>query len=162
VLLLEGSMHGYQLIHELRERSGGVWRPSPGSVYPTLKRLSAEGLVESTEGEGRGHRKAFTLTDAGTEEATRLAAETTPWEALVGEDDRGALELRDLVVSVVDAARQVVRVAEPGQAAEARQVLIDARRRLYGILAAEPAGDADGGTDGADGDDGSSEGDAPA
>jgi DNA-binding PadR family transcriptional regulator len=139
-----------------------VWRPSPGSVYPTLKRLSAEGLVESKEGEGRGHRKAFTLTDAGTEEATRLAAETTPWEALVGEDDRGALELRDLVVSVVDAARQVVRVAEPGQAAEARRVLIDARRRLYGILAAEPAGDADGGTDGADGDGGSSEGDAPA
>jgi DNA-binding PadR family transcriptional regulator len=128
-------MHGYQLIHELRDRSGGVWRPSPGSVYPTLKRLSADGLVTSTEG---GHRRAFTLTDEGTEEATRLAAESTPWEALVDDGDRGALELRDLVVSVVDAARQVVRVAEPGQAEEATQVLVEARRRLYGILAAEP------------------------
>jgi DNA-binding PadR family transcriptional regulator len=138
VLLMEGPMHGYQLIHELHERSGHVWRPSPGSVYPTLKRLSAEGLVTSDEGEGRGHRRAFSLTDDGTVEAARLAAESTPWEALVGEEDRGALELRDLVVSVVDAARQVVRVAEPGQAAEAKEVLVEARRRLYGILAAEP------------------------
>ncbi|CAB4927783.1 unannotated protein [freshwater metagenome] len=140
VLLLEGPMHGYQLIHELHERSGGVWRPSPGSVYPTLKRLSAEGLVEGVEGEGRGPRKAFALTEAGTEEATRLAAESTPWEALVDDDDRGAIELRDLVVSVVDAARQVVRVAEPSQAAQAKDVLVEARRRLYGILAAEPDG----------------------
>ncbi|MEV4419720.1 PadR family transcriptional regulator, partial [Patulibacter sp. NPDC049589] len=136
VLLLEGPMHGYQLISELHERSGGVWRPSPGSVYPTLKRLSAEELVESSE--GRGPRKAFSLTDAGTEEATRLAAESTPWEALVDDDDRGALELRDLVVSVVDAARQVVRVADADQAADAKKVLVEARRRLYGILA-QPA-----------------------
>lgn len=141
VLLLEGPMHGYQLIHELHERSGNVWRPSPGSVYPTLKRLSAEALVETAEGEDRGPRKAFALTEAGTEEATRLAAESTPWEALVDEDDRGALELRDLVVSVVDAARQVVRVAEPNQAAQAKEVLVEARRKLYGILAAEPAPD---------------------
>ncbi|WP_051471321.1 PadR family transcriptional regulator [Patulibacter minatonensis] len=143
VLLLEGPMHGYQLIHELRERSGGVWRPSPGSVYPTLKRLSAEGLVTSEEGEGRGHRRAFSLSATGEEEATRLAAESTPWEALVDDDDRGALELRDLVVSVVDAARQVVRVAEPEQAAAAKDVLVEARRKLYGILAAEPTATAD-------------------
>jgi len=142
VLLLEGPMHGYQLIHELHERSGHVWRPSPGSVYPTLKRLSAEGLVEVAE--GRGSRKAFSLTEAGTEEATRLAAESTPWESLVDDDDRGAIELRDLVVTVVDAARQVVRVADADQAAEAKEVLTEARRRLYGILAAEPAEPAEG------------------
>jgi len=58
-------MHGYQLIHELHERSGGVWRPSPGSVYPTLKRLSAEGLVAAEpqdaaddEGDGTDEGKA--------------------------------------------------------------------------------------------------------
>lgn len=138
VLLLEGPMHGYQLIHELHERSGGVWRPSPGSVYPTLKRLTADGLVAGVEGEGGGPRKAFALTEAGVEEATRLAAESTPWEALVDGHDRGAIELHDLVVSVVDAARQVVRVAEPSQAAQAKEVLVEARRRLYGILATEP------------------------
>jgi DNA-binding PadR family transcriptional regulator len=131
-------MHGYQLLHELHERSGGVWRPSPGSVYPTLKRLAAEGLVTSTESEGRGGRRAHTLTDEGRAEAERLAAESTPWEDLGGTDDQDAVELRDLMVSVVDAARQVVRVAGPGQIAEAKTTLVEARRRLYGILAADP------------------------
>lgn len=92
-------------------------------------------------GRGGGPRKAFALTDEGAEQATRLAAESTPWEALVDEGDRSALELRDLVVSVVDAARQVVRVAEPGQATQAKEVLVEARRSLYGILAAEPTVD---------------------
>jgi DNA-binding PadR family transcriptional regulator len=136
VLLLEGPMHGYQLIHELHERSGGVWRPSPGSVYPTLKRLSAEGLVAAAD--GGGHRREFTLTDDGRAEADRLAAISTPWEELLADEDQAAIELRDLVESVVDAARQVVRVAEPQQVADAKRVLVDARRRLYGILAAEP------------------------
>ncbi|WP_022930495.1 PadR family transcriptional regulator [Patulibacter americanus] len=139
VLLLEGPMHGYQLLHELHERSGGVWRPSPGSVYPTLKRLAAEGLVTSTESEGRGGRRAHTLTDEGRAEAERVAAESTPWEDLGGTDDQDAVELRDLMVSVVDAARQVVRVAGPGQIADAKTTLVEARRRLYGILAADPA-----------------------
>src|SRR4030088_2746910 len=44
-LLGEGPMHGYQVIQELSERSGGMWRPSPGSVYPTLQLLEDEGLV---------------------------------------------------------------------------------------------------------------------
>lgn len=148
VLLLEGPMHGYQLIHELHERSGGVWRPSPGSVYPTLKRLSAEGLVAAAD--GGGHRREFTLTADGRTEADRLAAISTPWEELLADEDKDAIELRDLVESVVDAARQVVRVAEPQQVADAKRVLVEARRRLYGILAAEPQGAADGEGDGAD------------
>src|SRR6266567_4286449 len=63
VLLTEGPMHGYQVIHELTDRSGGMWRPSPGSVYPTLQLLEDEGLVRSEEVEGK---RIFQLTEAGT------------------------------------------------------------------------------------------------
>ena len=67
-LLLERPMHGYEMIQELEARTGGVWRPSPGSVYPTLQLLEDEGLIAGEEGEGR---RRFTLTDAGRAEAER-------------------------------------------------------------------------------------------
>ena len=75
-LLLERPMHGYEMITELESRTGGVWRPSPGSVYPTLQLLEDEGLIVSEES---GGRKRFTLTEAGRAEAER-ASEPPPWE----------------------------------------------------------------------------------
>src|SRR5688572_11894224 len=74
-LLLERPMHGYEMIQELESRTGGIWRPSPGSVYPTLQLLEDEGLIEA---EATGGRKRFTLTEAGRAEAT-TAAENPPW-----------------------------------------------------------------------------------
>lgn len=59
-------MHGYEMIQEIGERSGGAWRPSPGSVYPTLQLLEDEGLIVS---ESEGGKKLFTLTEAGRAEA---------------------------------------------------------------------------------------------
>ena len=52
-LLSERPMHGYEIIQELESRSGGVWKPSPGSVYPTLQLLQDEGLVTASEIDGR-------------------------------------------------------------------------------------------------------------
>ncbi len=66
-LLVEEQMHGYQIMREINERSGGVWRPSPGSIYPTLQQLQDEGLVDSEESP-RG-RRLFVLTDEGRKEA---------------------------------------------------------------------------------------------
>ena len=57
-------MNGYQVIQQIAERSGGAWKPSPGSVYPTLQQLEDEGLVEGTEVEGR---RLLQLTGAGRE-----------------------------------------------------------------------------------------------
>ena len=75
VLLAEQPRHGYEIIRELAERSGGVWRPSPGSIYPTLKQLAHEGLIQADKGEGR---RVFELTDTGRtyveEHAEELAA----------------------------------------------------------------------------------------
>ncbi len=68
-LLTEEPMHGYQIIQEIGRRSGGAWKPSPGSVYPTLQQLEDEGLVRADEQEGR---RVYRLTDAG--RATRHRA----------------------------------------------------------------------------------------
>ena len=65
-LLAEEPRNGYRLMQEIEHRSDGVWRPSPGSVYPALQQLEDEGLVRSEETEGR---KLFQLTDAGREAA---------------------------------------------------------------------------------------------
>ena len=62
-------------MQEVEERSDGVWRPSPGSVYPALQQLEDEGLIRSQESDGR---KLFALTDAGRELRRRSAAATSP------------------------------------------------------------------------------------
>src|ERR1700722_7995085 len=62
LLLAEEPRNGYQIMQEVEERSDGVWRPSPGSVYPALQQLEDEGLIRSQESEGR---KLYRLTDPG-------------------------------------------------------------------------------------------------
>jgi DNA-binding transcriptional ArsR family regulator len=65
-LLAEKPMHGYQIIQQIDERSGGSWKPSPGSVYPTLQLLADEGLIKAEES---GGRKTYSLTEEGREVA---------------------------------------------------------------------------------------------
>ena len=62
-LLLERPMHGYEMISELEQRTGGVWRPSPGSIYPTLQLLEDEGLIVSEETGGRKRFESFVEPD---------------------------------------------------------------------------------------------------
>ena len=126
-------MHGYQIMRELGERSGGVWRPSPGSIYPTLQQLEDEELVRPETGDGG--RRVFALTDAGREAQAAAAGGPAPWDEVGAEGDTSALELRDLVGQVVAAARQVLHAGEPAQIAQAKDVLREARRKLYRILA---------------------------
>ena len=68
-------MHGYEIIQEIAERSAGAWKPSPGSVYPTLQLLADEGLITSAES---GGKRLFTLTESGRAEAD--AGPDAPWE----------------------------------------------------------------------------------
>ncbi len=58
-VLADGPLNGYQVIQEIADRTGGAWRPSPGSVYPTISQLEDEGLVESDD--ERGRRTAASL-----------------------------------------------------------------------------------------------------
>ena len=130
-LLLERPMHGYEMIQELESRTGGIWRPSPGSVYPTLQLLEDEGLIEA---EATGGRKRFTLTDAGREEAT-AAAENPPWAQFSNDTMSQVQDFRDAAVGIMSALKQVGFNGTPEQRAKALEVLNETKRKLYAILA---------------------------
>lgn len=129
-LLAERPMHGYEMIQELEARTGGVWRPSPGSVYPTLQLLEDEDLIAGEEGEGR---RRFTLTDAGRAEAERQGQ--APWEQVTAGVAPAAWNLRDAIAQTAQAAWSVGSAGSEAQQTRALEVLNDARRRLYAILA---------------------------
>ena len=135
-LLAEGPRNGYQIIQEISERTDGVWRPSPGSVYPALQQLEDEGLIQPETGESG--RKAFALTADGrayTEShADELAAS---WDAVTGSVDDGEVQLRQLIRSVLMAVSQVSQAGSAAQVKQAARVLTDTRRSLYRILAAD-------------------------
>ncbi len=134
--LIDGPKHGYQIIQDLEARSGGVWRPSAGSIYPTLQQLEDEGLVRSEEREGR---RTYALTDEGRRAAE--AVRTTHAERFfAARGEPGAEELRVLAAQLVAAAVQVERVGSAGARSRAEALLRDARRQLYRILAEDDAG----------------------
>jgi DNA-binding PadR family transcriptional regulator len=133
LLLEEEPRNGYQLMQEIEDRSGGVWRPSPGSIYPALSQLEDEGLVRSDESAGR---RAFELTPEGrTYVEENREALGVPWEEAGGDVPEGIAELRKLMMQLGMATMQVAQAGDEAQTAEARKVLEDARKALYGILA---------------------------
>ena len=129
-VLRDRPMHGYQVIGELETRTAGRWRPSAGSVYPTLQLLEDEGLLASAEVDGR---RTYSLTDAG-----RQAADEHPL-ALETDAATEAPDVRKLAMSVIGAAMQVKRSGTPEANQAAREILTDARRSLYRLLAEDDA-----------------------
>ena len=129
-------MHGYQIIQELTERTGGVWRPSPGSVYPTLQQLEDEDLVRETASESG--KRVYELTDTGREQA---ASSPAPWSAVAGESEDALVALHDLAHQVIAATRQVAHAGTATQLDEAQTVLRETRRSLYRILSEDSADD---------------------
>ena len=134
-LLAEEPMNGYQIIQAIAERSDGVWRPSPGSVYPALQQLEDEGLIQAEAAEGR---RAYQLTDEGRSYVEAHPDEVrAPWDVVAGAVGDTAIEMRNLVGQVNMAAFQVVSAGTEGQISQARQVLTDTRKALYRLLAAD-------------------------
>lgn len=130
--LAKRPMHGYEVIQELEALSGGRWRPSAGSIYPTLQQLADEGLLTSEEVDGR---RVYTLTDAG----KAAAADAPDFRWPEGAGDRSQ-DVRHLARQVAEAAMQVQRVGSPNAIVGTREILIDTRARLYGLLAADTGG----------------------
>jgi DNA-binding PadR family transcriptional regulator len=130
-LLTERPMHGYEMIKEIDTRTGGVWSPSPGSVYPTLQLLEDEGLITSEES---GGRKRFTLTEAGQPEATAAAADA-PWNEFSEETVTSGQDTKDAVFGIMNALRQIGFEGTPEQWQRAVAVLNETKRKLYAILA---------------------------
>ena len=133
--LLDGPAHGYELIGRLEARTGGMWRPSAGSVYPTLQLLEDEGLIAGRDQDGK---RVFELTDEGraaADEASRRVGPRGPWAE--GPDGPHG-ELRRAVKALMMATRQVASVGDDRQVAAAADVVKDARQRLYRLLAGDP------------------------
>jgi DNA-binding PadR family transcriptional regulator len=125
-LLAERPMHGYEMIQEIAERSQNLWRPSPGSVYPTLQLLVDEGLIAATESEGS--KKLFELTDEGRGAAEKV--ETPPWEEI----EPGHVNLRAAVTQLMGAVAQSAYTANEEQQERIVDIVNNARREIYGIL----------------------------
>lgn len=132
-LLKDRPMHGYEMIQEIAGRSGGAWKPSPGSVYPTLQLLEDEGLITS---ESEGGKKLFSLTEPG-----RTAADEgpeAPWEeATRGVDWEALGEIRQAGFGLMEAFGQVWKTGNKDQRDKALTVINEARKKLYLILADE-------------------------
>ncbi|GIJ20159.1 hypothetical protein Vlu01_07830 [Micromonospora lutea] len=132
-LLIERPMHGYEMIQEIDSRTGGGWRPSPGSIYPTLQLLEDEGVIVATD-EAGGGRKRFTLTEQGRAEAGE-AAQTPPWAEVAEDTINSWHDIRNAGMQAMHALRQVMMTGTDDQRERAAQVLDETRRKLYAILA---------------------------
>jgi DNA-binding PadR family transcriptional regulator len=130
-LLLERPMHGYEIIQELDSRTNGIWRPSPGSVYPTLQMLEDEGLIEA---QADGGRKRYSLTADGRPEA-ESAAQNPPWSRIGDDTMNQVQDFRDAAVGIMAALKQVGFSGTDEQRQRALEVLNETKRKLYAILA---------------------------
>jgi len=133
MLLAEAPRNGYQLMETIEERSGGRWRPSPGSVYPTLAQLEDQGFVKATERDGA---RLFEITAAGRKHLGQRADDTPPWER--EEDPATLFDLKSQIKQIAIAAAQVMRAGDEQQVSRAAETLAETRRSLYRILAEDP------------------------
>jgi DNA-binding PadR family transcriptional regulator len=127
VALRDGPANGYEVMRRLEEMSGGLWRPSPGSVYPQLQMLEDEGIVQSSEVDGS---RRYTLTEAGTAEAEKAAMPSQG-----DESQEQVRSLRQAVGQLMGAAKQLSGAGEPAQLERGIDVIQKARKELYQILA---------------------------
>jgi DNA-binding PadR family transcriptional regulator len=129
-------VNGYQVIQQINERSDGAWRPSPGSVYPTIQQLQDEGLVETDD---ERSRRSLALTEEGrayvAEHADELAAVWRPFDRSAREDETSFSGLKPEIGQVMGAVWQIVTSGSEQQQRAAIDVLVETRRKLYGILA---------------------------
>ncbi|MEO6792939.1 MAG: PadR family transcriptional regulator [Mycobacterium sp.] len=129
-LLAERPMHGYEIIKQIAERSAGLWRPSPGSVYPTLQMLVDEGLISANESDGK--KRLFELTEDGRAVADEV--ETPPWEEITEGADPGQISLRTATGQLFGAVAQASQAATPEQQQRIVDIVNGARKEIYGIL----------------------------
>ncbi len=136
-LLAEAPATGYALIKGIAERTDQAWRPSPGSVYPTLQQLVDEGLVRQQGAkDGNGGRTDYELTDEGTAYvADHKEQLDAAWQA--SGPQRGGVD-QEFMASIgrlFDAVKQFPRSATPEQRTAATAKIDELRRELYKILA---------------------------
>jgi DNA-binding PadR family transcriptional regulator len=131
-LLAQHSFNGYGLIGAIAIHTDGAWRPSPGSIYPTLATLQAEGLIEST---GKGKRTEFQLTESGKAYVAEHADEMAAVWTEVNEEAGAGTELRQSMGKLAGAVQQIGMGGTEEQIKSATESLDAARRAIYKLLA---------------------------
>lgn len=136
-LLAEQPRHGYDLIKELEQRYGGFYRPSPGSVYPTLQMLEDEGHLTSEQVDGK---RVYTITDSGRkaleEHQQRAGPEGHGRHGFRGPRHAPELhELRQSGMALMASLMQVALHGTPEQVKAATKLLDTTRREVYALLA---------------------------
>ncbi len=137
LLLLERPMHGYEMILEIRERSGEAWSPSPGAIYPTIQLLSDEGLITTHDENGK---KVSSLTEEGRAVAQELAeTKTAPWDEASNDAGEDAPSLREAIHHLLMAVKQVGMAGTDAHRRRATELLDETRRKVYALLASDDA-----------------------
>lgn len=131
--LEEQPMHGYQLIQEIDERSGGGWHPSPGAIYPALSLLEDEGLVTINLD---GGRKMASLTEAGRNYINENR-ESLGDPFNVQGTNPAVREIADLMRDLMVATKVLARSADEDQLNQLRDLLAQTRRDFYRVLAGD-------------------------
>ena len=132
-LLAEQPRHGYEIIQEIGERTSGAWRPSPGSVYPTLAQLEDEGLVRTEESDGR---RTVRLTETGQTYVEQHREELDRvWDVTGDEISEPVANLRTQYGQLHAAVRQIMTAGSDAQRSAAADALAEARKTIYRLLA---------------------------
>lgn len=131
-LLAEEPMHGYQIIQELPARTEGAWKPSAGSVYPTLQMLADEGLIAAEDASGK---KVYSLTESGRAAVAETADQPAPWETAVAQDSGAAGAYREAATRLAQVVWQIGTSGTPKQIEVATNILSETRKNLYALLA---------------------------
>jgi DNA-binding PadR family transcriptional regulator len=130
-LLKEKSMHGYEIISRLEEKSHGMWRPSAGSIYPNLQLLEEQDLVTS---ELQNSKKVYSLTSTGKEVADKAEeAFKAPWE----ENADHAKNFKDLKLAFFDIMpllHQIASQASEKKNQEVKKILLDAKNQFEKLV----------------------------
>ncbi len=131
--MTEGSANGYGLMKQIEEKTDGVWRPSPGSMYPALAQLSDEGLIETAD--TSTGKPEFRLTDSGRAyiEKHRDHVESV-WEPARSKYDEFG-PLMEASHTLMAAVRQIAQVGTAEQRQLSTEKLVELRRELYKLLA---------------------------
>lgn len=136
-LLGDGPTNGYGIIKSVAEKTEGTWRPSPGSVYPTLQQLVDEELIQATRPEesAQGRRTEYELTDAGRAHAAEHEDELNrAWEQNPA-PPASSRELFEAIGKLMGVVGQFRHGATDEQRAAATAKIDETRKALYLILA---------------------------
>ncbi len=129
-LLQSKPMHGYEIISQLEEKSHGMWRPSAGSVYPTLQLLEEQELVTSKEINGK---KVYSLTDKGKEDAAQAEEFKAPWE----EKPKNAKNFKELKVTFFESMiilRQIAAQNDDKKNEEVKKIFKETKDKLSKLI----------------------------